>query len=153
MHFLNQVKPTIMENVTSKEDLKKLDAQLYGQFKFFLPKDAPGSAFKRLNSKNFWEGVFNDCIAEEQSSKTNIISKNFQDSALDLLDEARKVSVSNIRKRLHDSQEGETSTSINNISVLNDNRFLDNTPTERVRSKIINFRIHADHVAEIHKQE
>ncbi|KAG2231367.1 hypothetical protein INT48_007492 [Thamnidium elegans] len=120
-------------------------------------KMPPGSAFKRLDSKKFWEDVFNECIAKERSNKTNTVSKNFQDSALDLLDEAREVSVSNIRKRLRDTanQEGEssTSTSVNNISVLNDNPFLDHTPTERVRSKIINFRIHADHVVEIHKQD
>ncbi|RCH98063.1 hypothetical protein CU097_014706 [Rhizopus azygosporus] len=130
-----------------------------------LPEDAPASALKRWGAKKFWEGILVEHIAKEESDKVATVSKKFQVSALDLLDDARGVSVSNIRKRLlrTANQEGKSSasTSINNINISNeesnhhdiDNPFLDHTAEERVRSKIMNFKIQTDHVAEIHKQD
>lgn len=165
MHFLNRNKATFIENTNSKDDLKELDAQLFGLYKMLLPEDAPASALKRWGAKKFWEGILVEHIAKEESDKVATVSKKFQVSALDLLDDARGVSVSNIRKRLlrTANQEGKSSasTSINNINISNeesnhhdiDNPFLDHTAEERVRSKIMNFKIQTDHVAEIHKQE
>ncbi|KAI9004290.1 hypothetical protein CLU79DRAFT_841073 [Phycomyces nitens] len=69
-----------------------------------------------------------------------------------------------IPKRLRDTtnQEGESSiiTFVNhNIALNEDNRrpienpLLNHTSTERIRSTVINFRIHTEYVAEVHKQE
>ncbi|CEG66371.1 hypothetical protein RMATCC62417_02964 [Rhizopus microsporus] len=130
-----------------------------------LPEDAPASALKRWGAKKFWEGILVEHSAKEEFDKVATVSKKFQVSALDLLDGARGVSVLNIRKRLlrTANQEGKSSasTSINNINISNeesnhhdiDNPFLDHTTEERVRSKIMNFKIQTDHVAEIHKQD
>jgi hypothetical protein len=153
MHFLYRSKATILENINLKEDLNQLDAQLFGLYKKWLPNDAPGSALKRWNSKQFWQGVSDECSAKEEADKMKTVSRNFQGSALNLLDDAREVSVASIRKRLRDiaNQEGEssTNTSAENISHHDINRpFL-----QRVRSKVMNFKIRSSYVAEVHKQE
>lgn len=165
MHFLNRNKATFIENTNSKDDLKELDAQLFGLYKMLLPEDAPASALKRWGAKKSWEGILVEHSAKEEFDKVATVSKKFQISALDLLDDARGVSVLNIRKRLlrtaNQEDKSSASTSINNINISNeesnhhdiDNPFLDHTAEERVRSKIMNFKIQTDHVAEIHKQE
>lgn len=81
----------------------------YVQYKSLLPKDAPGSAFRRFNSNTFWEDLLPEYTLNEQPGKAKTISKDFQDSVLVLLE----VSVSKIQKHLRSAtgEEGESSAS------------------------------------------
>ncbi|CEP07398.1 hypothetical protein [Parasitella parasitica] len=86
------------------------------------------------------------------------MAKLFQDSALDLLDDARETSVKRIRRSLFNMANIEdeppaTSTSTNRVKQSCENLFPDNTAEDRIRTMMVLYKHNTDPVVEIHKQD
>ncbi|KAG0169365.1 hypothetical protein DFQ30_003712 [Apophysomyces sp. BC1015] len=147
-NFLYQSESVIRSQLRTPTDTCHLKAA--------LPEDAPRKVLRRMDVQSFWTS-----LASSISVKS--IGQDFEDSALRLLGAARETSEKRIMRQL---QQQSTSSAIPSMSTDEataatpsdnteeaDNPFVDVTPAERVRSKILEYRLGDNHIETLHKQE
>ncbi|KAG0189252.1 hypothetical protein DFQ28_003665 [Apophysomyces sp. BC1034] len=147
-NFLYQSESVIRSQLRTPTDTCHLKAA--------LPEDAPRKVLRRMDVQSFWTS-----LASSISVKS--IGQDFEDSALRLLGAARETSEKRIMRQL---QQQSTSSAIPSMSTDEataatpsdnteeaDNPFVDVTPAERVRSKILEYRLGDNHIETLHKQD
>lgn len=162
-HFLNQSAAVIRERINADTEWQTVDSQLFKCFKSSLPQNASSKALRRSRVERYWLDLMPDPVASA--------STNYENTALRLLDQARRkkekeisamlqgagqvstpsqtsspTTTTTTRKRSHES-----STATDEYDL--EDSFADLTAADRVRSLISKYRIDTNHVATLHKQE
>lgn len=83
-----------------------------------MPKDVPASVLRRINLSVFSNDTRKDYNTKELIDKTNHISNEFENSALDIHETARQVSAQRIQKRISNGGGDQASMPVASVNSI-----------------------------------
>ncbi|KAG0183867.1 hypothetical protein DFQ28_000699 [Apophysomyces sp. BC1034] len=177
-HFLKHMKPDIIGHSTSETNFNELDSVLYNNYKAKLDNEVPKTALRRFTTKRFWTKIRLECFDDEYKSDKDQLAQQYKKDSLALMGQARQQTTGDLSNTLlgskddrkhknratesthhhnnsQNNKDERISSSNNEVNdeSNNDDPFRDRTPFEHARSSIFKYRLEADHISDIHKQD